>query len=284
MREPITSNLEKREREWKNKHGIQMSKVYGRSCPICIGKLIRSLLSGQKRRIPSKWMYFVSVSDDVPFPKCFFGVILICFSRSRQEIHHVIHTKSLWLLSILPDMVGEVFEVKQYFAGDVMIFVVHFAAELHHHLTLYKKIAQYNLLDASYNVLEFIMYSEWATKATPCTFNKLATSELLLPSLMSFGEKLCQSLTFQDVQHLWDRQTASIYKKAEVNPRHTLRFIWIPHSTHGWLMLMPANVQDQEGHEARTHLLRNSHSRSDELWKWYLWCPWYLMFIHVIIQ
>ena len=45
-------------------------------------------------------------------------------------------------------MVGEVFEVKQWFAGDVMIFTVHFAAIVHHHVTLYKKITQYNL-DAS---------------------------------------------------------------------------------------------------------------------------------------
>jgi hypothetical protein len=37
-------------------------------------------------------------------------------------------------------MVGEVFEVKQWFAGDVMTFAVHFAAEVHRHVTLCKKI------------------------------------------------------------------------------------------------------------------------------------------------
>ena len=58
----------------------------------------------------------------------------------------------------MPDVVGEVFEVKQWSAGDVMVFTVRFAAEVHLRGTLSKKNHPIQL-DAPKNVLEF-MYGE----------------------------------------------------------------------------------------------------------------------------
>ena len=51
----------------------------------------------------------------------------------------------------------EVNKAKEWFAGDVMIFAVHFAAHVHLHVSLHKKITPYNL-DASLNVLEFMYW------------------------------------------------------------------------------------------------------------------------------
>ena len=85
------------------------------------------------------------------------------------------------------------YKAKEWFACDVMIFDVYFAAPEHPHVGFYEKITPHNS-DASLNLLE-LMYGALKAKATPCIF-KLATNELLLLSLMSFDEKLLSSSSF----------------------------------------------------------------------------------------
>jgi hypothetical protein len=103
--------------------------------------------------------YCLVFADHIPLSNIDFLhiVAIITFDGTRHQVHQIIQFRVTVVIIIAVRNGLEVNKAKEWVAGDVMIFAVHFAAHVHLHVSLHKKITPYNL-DASLNVLEFMYW------------------------------------------------------------------------------------------------------------------------------